>query len=378
MRGHNLYDRQLDSVRALAVLLVLYAHFAVPSSNLGHLGVRLFFILSGFLITRILLQARRKQDFQLGYALKSFYARRVLRILPAYFAMLAFVGAINLEQARDGLAWHALFLSNFFYAIRGEWMPWVLVHSWTLSIEEQFYLVWPLIMLLAPVRYLERVCIAFIALSLAYRLCWPITGTPTIARDLLPPASMDALAAGGLLAVYRGRTAVWPRGLKTAALVLGGAFLALSWLDPKPIGQAAQWALWIAREILPLAPLVVFVGLASQGFKGGFGRLMEWSPLRALGRISYGVYLYHVVVLALVIKAQPWIPMEMSDYGIGWLTVGGTATLAVASLSWVFLERPINGFKRFFTLVPTSTLRMEPDRLQKTNARTGRPAMEST
>lgn len=378
MRRHNLYDRQLDSVRALAVLLVLYAHFAVPSSNLGHLGVRLFFVLSGFLITRILLEARSGRGFQLRHALTSFYARRVLRIFPAYFAMLAFVGAVNLEGARDGLAWQALFLSNFWYAIRGEWMPWVLVHTWTLSIEEQFYLVWPLIMLTAPVRFLGRICIAFIALSLAYRLCWPLTGAPTIARDLLPPASMDALAAGGLLAVCRARTAAWPRGLKPAALILGGAFLALSWLDPSPSGQFSQWLLWIAREILPLAPLVVFVGLASTGFKGVVGRFMDWSPLRSLGRISYGLYLYHIVVLALVIKAQPWIPMDLSDYGMGWLTVGGAATLAVASLSWLLLERPINGFKRYFPLAPTVTLRTGADRLQKPEAGARRPALEAT
>ncbi|WP_202333001.1 acyltransferase family protein [Mesorhizobium sp. L-8-3] len=377
MRGFNLYDRQLDSVRALAVLLVLYAHFAVPGSNLGHLGVRLFFVLSGFLITRILLQARGGPDFDLRHALKFFYARRVLRIFPAYFAMLAFVGAIDLEQARDGLAWQALFLSNFWYAVRGEWMPWVLVHSWTLSIEEQFYLVWPLIMLTAPMRFLGRICIAFIALSLAYRLCWPLTGTPTIARDLLPPASMDALAAGGLLAVCRAGTAAWPRGLKPAALILGGAFIVLSWLDPRPTGPLLQWLLWIAREVLPLAPLVVLVGLASTGFKGAVGRFMEWSPLRALGRISYGLYLYHIVVLALVIKAQPWIPMDMSDYGLGWLTVGGAATLAVACLSWLLLEKPINGFKRYFPLTPLVAPGTEVDRPPKTRAGTGHPAMEA-
>jgi peptidoglycan/LPS O-acetylase OafA/YrhL len=373
-----LYDRQLDSVRALAVLLVLYAHFAVPSSNLGHLGVRLFFVLSGFLITRILLRARSTLSFQPLYALKSFYARRVLRIFPAYFAMLTFVGAINLEQAREGLAWQALFLSNFWYAMRGEWMPWVLVHTWTLSIEEQFYLVWPLIMLLAPARFLGRICMAFIALSLAYRLCWPLTGASTMARDLLPPASMDALAAGGLLAVYRARATGWPRGIRTGALILGGTFLVLSWLDPKPDPGVHEWVLWIAREVLPLAPLVVFVGLASDGIKGGLGRLLDWSPLRALGRISYGVYLYHVVVLALVIKAQPWIPVDLSTYGIGWLTVGGAATLAVATLSWLLFERPINGFKRYFALdKPAGELRAGTDPLHKSDVRSGRPVLES-
>ncbi len=373
-----MYDRQLDSVRAFAVLMVLYAHFAVPSSNLGHLGVRLFFVLSGFLITRILIQARSNPDFQLAHGLKSFYARRVLRIFPAYFAMLAFVGAINLEGAREGLEWQALFLSNFWYAIRGEWMPWVLVHTWTLSIEEQFYLVWPLIVLTTPVRFLGRICLAFIALSLAYRFCWPLTGEPTIARDLLPPASMDALAAGGLLAACRANRVDWPRGLKPAALILGGIFLALSWLDPRPAGQVFQWLLWIAKEVLPLAPLVVFVGLASTGFKSALGRFMDWSPLRALGRISYGLYLYHIVVLALVIKAQPWIPMDLSDYGLGWLTAGGAATLATAALSWVLLEKPINSLKRCFPLTPLVPARIGVKPMQTRKAKADDRAMEAT
>lgn len=133
-------DQQLDGLRAVAVSMVLYAHFlAADGSHLGHLGVRLFFVLSGFLITRLLLDARDAARFEPATALKSFYARRALRIFPPYFAVLAAVFFLDLERSKEVMAWHALYLSNFWYALQNEWTPWVLCHTWSLSIEEQFY-----------------------------------------------------------------------------------------------------------------------------------------------------------------------------------------------------------------------------------------------
>src|SRR3979490_142204 len=97
----NARDRQLDGLRTFAVTMVLYAHFfAADGSFLGHLGVRLFFVLSGFLITRLLLEARSAVRYEPATALKSFYIRRALRIFPPYFAVLTFVWMVNLEGAR--------------------------------------------------------------------------------------------------------------------------------------------------------------------------------------------------------------------------------------------------------------------------------------
>ncbi|RUX02716.1 acyltransferase, partial [Mesorhizobium sp. M2A.F.Ca.ET.037.01.1.1] len=187
----NARDIQLDALRGVAVTLVLYSHFLAPggSSFVGHLGVRLFFVLSGFLITRLLLDARDTSAFASGPALRSFYARRMLRIFPPYFAVLALAWFAS-EQSRPSLAWHALYLSNFWYARQNDWTPWLLCHFWSLSIEEQFYLAWPLIVLLAPRRRIEAIAIGVIAFSLAYRFYWPIAANPALARDLLPPASM--------------------------------------------------------------------------------------------------------------------------------------------------------------------------------------------
>jgi len=313
--------------------------------------VRLFFVLSGFLITRLLLDARSSADFQTFPALFSFYLRRTLRIFPPYFAMLGFVWLVNLEQARGPLLWHALYISNFWYALQDEWVPWVLVHTWTLSIEEQFYIVWPFLILLAPRHWVERICIAAIVFSLACRFYWPFTGTPSVARDLLPPASMDALGIGALLAAYRSRRSDWPDWIRRSWVPLGVAFLLVLNLSPAQPAPVLEWLRWIGLEVLPLVPLVFIVGLSADHMKSPIGQLLACRPVVAYGRISYGVYLYHAMVLALVVKAQPWIPVNVSEQGPGRFLVAGAATLVLASLSWLAYEKPINSLKRHFPYV---------------------------
>jgi peptidoglycan/LPS O-acetylase OafA/YrhL len=349
-------DRQLDGLRAIAVLLVLYAHlFSTSDSYWGHIGVRLFFVLSGFLITRLLLDARSAAEFEAPPALGAFYTRRALRIFPPYFAMLGFVWLVNIEQSKTVLVWHALYVSNFWYALQDDWNPWVLCHTWTLAIEEQFYLLWPLVVLLAPRQWIGRICVSVIVFSLAYRLYWPFTGSPSVARDVLPPASMDALGAGALLAVHRTRTTSWPDWIRQSWVPLAAAFIVLLYFRPAQATPMQAWASWIGLEILPLAPLVMIVGLCSTGIKGFAGRLLELRPVLALGRVSYGVYVYHGVVLALVVGMQPWIPVNVSEQGLGRFLIAGSATLLLASLSWVVLERPINALKRYFPYVASKS-----------------------
>jgi peptidoglycan/LPS O-acetylase OafA/YrhL len=345
-------DRQLDGLRTLAVSMVLYHHFwAVDGSVLGHLGVRLFFILSGFLITRLLLDARSDISYQPATALKSFYIRRALRIFPPYFGMLAFVWFVNLEGARGSLKWHALYLSNFWYALRNEWTPWVLCHTWSLSIEEQFYIVWPLVILLAPRRLIAPICVAVITVSLGYRFYWPLTGTPLLARDLLPPASLDALVAGALLAVCRRSTEGWPRWMWLSLAPLTAAAIMFLWLKSVPMTPALEWLAWIGAEVSPIIPLVMLVGCCSSGLQGAFGRFLELPPITAIGRISYGVYLFHPIVLSFVVKAQAWIPVNVSEQGSGRFVIATTGTLMLAAISWLVVEKPLNQLKRYFPYI---------------------------
>ncbi|WP_034816348.1 acyltransferase [Ensifer sp. BR816] len=345
-------DRQLDGLRAVAVSMVLYGHFfAADGSYWGHIGVRLFFVLSGFLITRLLLEARADSSFERAVALKSFYARRALRIFPPYFAVLGFVWLTGLESSREVLAWHALYLSNFWYALQNAWTPWVLCHTWSLSIEEQFYIAWPLVMLLAPRRSIPAICLGVIAFSLAYRFYWPLTGTPSLGRDLLPPASMDALAVGALLADNRSMGVTWPRSIERSWMPLLAVSLILLWFRPTPKPPLLEWLAWMGLEVFPLLPLALLVGSCSRGIGGAFGRLFECAPMTALGRISYGVYLYHAIVLALVVQAQPFIPVNVLEQGPGRFLVAGLGTLILASISWFAFEQPLNALKRHFPYV---------------------------
>ncbi|WP_409527079.1 acyltransferase family protein [Rhizobium sp. P32RR-XVIII] len=341
--------------------MVLYDHFwATGGSVLGHLGVRLFFVLSGFLITRLLLEARSTVRYEPTTALKSFYIRRALRIFPPYFAVLGFVWFVNLEGARGSLKWHALYLSNFWYALRDEWAPWVLCHTWSLSIEEQFYIAWPLVMLRAPRRLIAPVCVAVITSSLAYRLYWPLTGTPSLARDLLPPASMDALVGGALLAVYRRTTDVWPQWMRLSWLPLTAAAIIFLWLKSVPMAPALEWLTWIGAELSPLVPFVMLVGYGSSGLRGAPRRLLQLPPIVAIGRVSYGVYLFHPIVLSLLVKAQAWIPVDVSEQGPGRFAVGTIATLMVASISWLAFEKPLNQLKRHFPYVSSKSRAPSP------------------
>ncbi len=123
------------------------------------------------------------------------------------------------------------------------------------------------------------------------------------------------------------------------------------WLKSVPMTPALNWLAWIGLELSPLVPLVMLVGCCSSGLRGAFGRALELPPIVAIGRVSYGVYLFHPIVLSLIVKAQPWIPVNVSEQGPGRFVIGTAATLMVASISWLAFEKPLNQLKRYFPYV---------------------------
>jgi peptidoglycan/LPS O-acetylase OafA/YrhL len=153
------YMPQLDAIRAAAIFLVMIQHWAPTLTQIapwGGIGVRCFFVLSGFLITGILLRARDLIDAARttrGFQVRQFYIRRSLRIFPIYYLTLIVACALGLQVVRDTFWWHAGYLSNFYIASTGIWHGYI-SHLWSLSVEEQFYLIWPALILAAPRRWI--------------------------------------------------------------------------------------------------------------------------------------------------------------------------------------------------------------------------------
>lgn len=345
---------QLDALRALAFVAVAVSHWT-PNFLAGIVpwgtGVQLFFVLSGFLITGILLRNRPGDSGNsLGGALKTFYARRILRIFPLYYGVLALALLFSLGPIHETWPWHAAYLSNFHYAWHGhgDAVADPFLHLWSLSVEEQFYFIWPLVALVASRRTLPVILVASIAGSAAFRV-----GIAHAAPDLasiryLTPSCVDALAVGGLLAWVRESSgATGARRLAWTYLAVGfGGLVVATTLLPRAIdGNDAHR---IGHTFLVIFYGAV-VGGAAEGFRGPLGRLLSVKPLLYLGKISYGLYVYHYfapIAIDRLARAWGWDGLRAQQASL--LAAYSVFTLAAAAASWRFYERPINELKRHF------------------------------
>lgn len=340
--GGDKYSPQFDGLRALAVGSVLFDHLWNVQSIAGHLGVRLFFVLSGFLITEILLRIRSESVGPKAQRqnLAHFYIRRALRTWPAYYALLGAAVIVNFGGIRDAAAWHAVFASNILFSVDPR-EPGVEVAWWSLAVQEQFFLLWPLLILLTPHKAIAGAVVAVIAAGVAFHFAMNILGITSNLAAYLTPASFDALGAGALLAVARSRRwkMPWLGWLGAASALL--AMLLLRIFGPE---------FWLF-ETLMVIPMVAVVAAARAGLTGLPGAILEWRPLCYVGRISFGIYLYHGFIYTVLVN-QLALP-GLDGRGPLLFVVVGVLTVIVATGSWFFLERPANGLKRLFPYPPT-------------------------
>lgn len=340
------YRPQLDALRAIAVTAVLYCHFWAVETPFAELGVRLFFVLSGFLLTGILLresaEARHRQIPQ-HRILTDFYMRRILRIWPAYYFALIAAVVLGASSVGRTFGWHGLFASNILFFVEQDWYPVITGHLWTLSVEEQFYLVLPLAVLLLPRRVLIPLFIGSIAAAVLFRGVVSLLEIPRTFYLVLPVAQLDALGAGALLAVVQERRgAILWKGLLSVALSIA---ILLDVLSP---WSAIHFTLTMAVYVIAMAAVV---SAADAGLGGWPGKLLSNRPLVALGRISYGVYLYHMFVAAGADHIMHSLGRTPLREGPIRFLVLSAMTIAAATASWLALERPALSLRRYFRRV---------------------------
>lgn len=338
------YLPQLDGLRTVAVAAVAWSHwerpyqFGVPFGA----GVHLFYVLSGFLITTILLQARDATDR--SAAIGVFYARRALRIFPAFYLTLALAWWADVAPVRDTLWWHALYASNVQIVLTQEW-PGAISHFWSLAVEEQFYLVWPWLIVFAPRRMLVPAVAAAIACSPMFRAWLAMLGYRETLLGVLTPGSLDSLGVGALLALASRDPRVlggWFAGgrLNRLAAIAGAGWIAL--LVREASGHALPLPAMAIKQTLQAVAFGWIVVSAARGFTGITGRILSAGPVVYVGQISYGVYLAHGFAGAMLAAAgvssaaipEPWRFLALSG-----------VTLGTAAVSWHLVERPIKGYK---------------------------------
>jgi peptidoglycan/LPS O-acetylase OafA/YrhL len=354
------YMPQLDALRFFAVLGVMVVHNWQPSPSnwifgqidWGDLGVRLFFVLSGFLITGILIGGRELAEAghmrRVGFV-RRFYARRFLRIFPVYYALIAVLALAGVGGIRAILPWLLGYSTNI-YIWHTKAFPYAVPHFWTLAVEEQFYVVWPWVLLFLSRRWIVPVLSALCLLGPAWRLFdtlhYPRHDWNTV--NTFTPAVIDFLAIGALLAVvlHAGTSGrLVDRFLARVALPLGIVAYAVLFAIQKTVDRHVPLALEDTAAALVFCWLIAS---ASRGFTGAGGRLLTWRPIVYLGKISYGIYLYHLLVPLAFARVAPHLGRTYHDKGFLNFVVTSVVTFAVASLSWHLFERPINGLKRRF------------------------------
>ncbi|WP_409187966.1 acyltransferase family protein [Bradyrhizobium sp. RDM4] len=363
---------ELTGIRGVAVLMVLLWHFigAVISPSLGsastwlssilvfgRTGVDLFFVLSGFLIIGILVDKRDK-----GSYFATFYLRRAARILPPYLLLLVFFWGFTLclppntyFNADIGPVTYLLFLQNWYMSFHNEWGPSASSVTWSVAIEEQFYLVFPVVVYLTPVSRLRIILWATGAISAAARayfhLKYPENHFAPYVNTLL---RLDELCLGGLIALAfrREQSLAWlnrrrPLITLVLALCVGAIPFFLVLYSKQPADTMYYWGHLYLGLLYGTAILVIVLNRDH-----GTLRVLHCAPLQFFGTISYSVYLFHPMVIGLFFVAMRRGERLQTLEDLSLLIAAFVCTIVLCWISYNFLEKPILNWARQLSYGP--------------------------
>lgn len=336
------YRPDIDGLRAVAVSAVVLYHAGVPQVHGGFVGVDVFFVISGYLITGILYREMSERRFSLA----SFYERRVRRLLPTLFAMIAVTGVVSwfvllpddFSTFGRSVVATLLFVANIFFwressnyfDAPAHLKP--LLHAWSLGVEEQFYILFPLFLLLAirflPWRALPALLLVGFLGSFALSV-WGVANAPVATFYLLPTRAWELLAGAALgIGMVPSIRSGW---LRESSAILGFLLIVLSIYLVTPETPFPGWA------ALPSCLGAALIIHANTGGRTVIGALLSQRPLVFIGLISYSLYLVHWPIFVLVGYAA------IEPLGAADITVCLLTSFGLAALSWRYIERPFRG-----------------------------------
>jgi len=342
------YRPSLDGMRAIAVLAVMSWHYVLPGVKGGFLGVDIFFVLSGFLITKLLME---EWTLTGGIHLGRFYMRRILRLFPALFLLLLVTWPIVPRI----WTWYSLLYVTNWGLLAQKLGPSAIMQLWSLSVEEQFYFLWPPVLLgLLALKTPRKALFAFVALLAAASAAFKIfawNSPDDWSRFYFgSDGRADELLIGCLLALFLSWSHLPGKAWFRMSVQIA-TIPALLWLGWLIVNAAVYWELLYRGggvTLVAIATAVVILQCLIAPF-GWLRAILAWPPLVYIGRMSYGVYLWHSPVGWMTDpRHYEWIPMMSRPVQF---VVRVVLTLVIAALSYRFLESPLLRLKHRFSPV---------------------------
>ena len=371
---------QVDGLRGMAILLVMIYHFCLPYVGFhghgsgfmlqlaqgGWMGVDLFFVLSGFLITGILVETREQKHY-----FTNFLARRFLRIWPLYYLSLLGLLVVlplvmasvppELQSMRDKQGWFWLYAANWLYAIEGGFSRTSGGYLWSLAVEEQFYLLWPLVVYALSSRNLLRTCITLLFVSLVSRIALTHLGVSSGSLYTMTFTHLDGLVVGASIAIClrsANATASVVRLLPAVTVVAALGLVVIRLVD----GDLFYWSRYMATYGYTLIAVLfgaLLVTVLRTDSKASFSRVLFSNRfMTRCGKYSYALYMVHVPVASLLHplvmgasdKFKPLVGYEMTY--VLFIAASFLVSWGLAVASWNLFEKPILSLKRHFSYSP--------------------------
>jgi len=382
MLESNKYIKGLDGLRGLAVLMVMFYHFSHINSvshnsvdkifstilRIGWIGVDIFFVLSGFLITRILIWSKGSSIKQY---LKVFYIKRSLRIFPLYFLYLIFIFAIfypyitshvglieqqKIKSAQDSILWFFLYLSNIKQTINGTFFGAGLGHLWSLSIEEQFYIVWPFVIYFVKKENYKTLFSSLIVITLALRIGMYLYGVNGEIIYVFTLTRIDGLIFGAYIAVLTMENkplAIDNKSIRNIFyILLIGCLATIGILGPRVEMHPIIYTLILSLLGLSFSLLI---WLLNSKEPSSINKFFSSRFLVYFGKYSYGLYMFHPLIRQFIMKVIGSPKLILGSeiiWEIGVMIICTIASLIVALLSWNLFEKWFLKSKDFFLKKP--------------------------